>query len=82
MTTDPEKDKKFTQSEFIIFRLHKPFLAFTKETAGKMKRFTQSRKNIQKHGLRVFPGLVDKCDLITTITTNQPNQKTQGWVMH
>ena len=38
---DQEKQNKFTQSKFDIFFLHKLFSDFTKEIAGKMKKFTQ-----------------------------------------
>jgi hypothetical protein len=56
-----EKHKKFTQSKFDIFVLHKPFSGFYKGNRGQneeiytdLKKFTQT----WFAGLRVFPCLM------------------------
>ena len=53
LSPDPEKQKKFTQSKFYIFFLHKPFSGFYKGNWGKMKKFTRIWKNLHKYGFQV-----------------------------
>ena len=60
LCTEKEKHKKFTQSKFDIFSYTSLFLAFTKEIAGKIKKFTQIWKKCSQTwfaGLRIYPGL-------------------------
>ena len=60
MRADPEKHKKFTQSKFNIFLLHKPFYGFYKGHRGRNEEIYTDLKKLTQiwfAELSVFPGL-------------------------
>ena len=57
--TDAEKHKKFTQSKFDVFFLHKPFSGFYKGNYN--MQYEEINTDLNKHGFQVcmfFPGLI------------------------